>query len=355
MARVEAARYLVPLLPAAAVFDLAGRVGGRARSPLLATLLLALVLPVAVSGLAAAAAGGRYTQIAARRWCEEHAGPRDLILAEAYTSALPALDARADVEGSPIFQAASPGIRRRYLQRSWFHVVVVPLSVVGPCTSLVPSGQGPPVEVPIFANVADMNQIFYDPRLFAWADYVITSSAVRGRYEADPARHAVECRFYRWLDSTAVVAARFAPNGTVAGPTIVVYRIGARAQAALATAGALSPLWWAEQIPMAYRREATTLLGAPWEGGALRDADGAPAPWVSSLAAAYDEKIRPFAKGMAVNLAELGRLDEARVYAEATLLMLPGDAEARLVREFCDRARATRAASTAGISGPQQE
>lgn len=58
---------------------------------------------------------------------------------------------------------------------------------------------------------------------------------------------------------------------------------------------------------------------------------------------------------MAVNLAELGRLDEARVYAEATLFMVPGDAEARLVLEFCDRARATRAASTAGITGTRRE
>jgi hypothetical protein len=361
VARVEAARYLVALLPAVAVlatvavFDLAERFGGRTRGLLRTMLLLALLLPVAVAGVAAAAVGSRYTQIAARRWCETHIGPHDLILAEAYTAQLPSLDARAMVEGSPIFQAASPAARRRYLQRSWFHVVPVPLSVVGPCTSLVQPGQGPPVDVPIFAHVADVNQIFYDPRLFAQADYVLTSSAVRGRYEADPVRYGVESHLYRLLDSTAVVAARFAPHGDVAGPTIVIYRVGARAQAALGTEGLLPSLWWVERIPAAYRWEATNLLGVRWQGEAVRGADGALAPWVLSLAAHFDEKIRPFTNAMAVNLAELGRLDAARSYAEATLLMAPDDAEGRLVREFCDRARAARAVSMGRTAATHSE
>jgi hypothetical protein len=327
------------VLAAAAVFDLAERVGGRTRGLLRTMLLLGLLLPVAVAGLAAAAVGSRYTQIAARRWCETNIGPRDLILAETYTAQLPSLDARATVEGSPIFQAASPEARRRYLQRSWFHVVRVPLAVVGPCTNLVQPGQGPPVDVPIFAHVADVNQIFYDPRLFAQADYVLTSSAVRGRYEADPVRYGAQSQLYRLLDSTAVVAARFTPHGNVAGPAIVIYRVGARAQAALGTGGSLPSLWWAERIPAAYRWEATNLLGVRWQGGAVRGADGALAPWVLSLAPHFDERIRPFTNAMAVNLADLGRLDAARSYAEATLLMVPDDAEGRLVREFCDRPR----------------
>jgi hypothetical protein len=361
VARVEAARYLVVLLPAVAVlatvavFDLAGRVSGRTRWILRSILLLALLLPVAVAGVAAAVAGSRYTQIAARRWCETHIGPRDLVLAEAYTAKLPSIDARVMVEGSPIFRAASPEARRRYLRRPWFHVVPVPLSVVGPCTNLVRPGQGPPVDVPIFAHVADVNQMFYDPRLFAQADYVLTSSAVRGRYEADPVRHGVQSRLYRLLDSTAIVAARFAPQGDVAGPTIVIYRVGARAQAALGAGGLLPALWWAERIPAAYRREATRLLGALGQGEAVRGADGAPAPWVRSLAAHFDEKIRPFTNAMALNLADLGRFDAARSYAEATLLMVPGDAEGRLVREFADRARATRADSTGRTRGTHRE
>ena len=351
VARVEAARYLVVLLPAVAVLaavaacDVAERGGGRTRVLLRTLLLLALLVPVAVAGVAAAAVGSRYTRIAARRWCETHVGTRDLVMAEAYTAQLPSLDARAGVEGSPIFQAAGPEVRRRYLRRSWFCVVPIPLSVVGPCTSLVQPAEGPPVDVPIFGHVADVNQMFYDPRLFAQADYVLTSSAVRGRYEADPARHAVESRLYRMLDSTAVVAARFAPHGDVAGPTIVIYRLGARARAALGAGGPLPPLWWTERIPTAYRQEATRLLGSRWQGDAALGADGALAPWVRSLSAHFDEKVRPFDNSMAVNLAGLGRYDAARCYAEAALLMAPDDAVGRLVREICDRNRARRADS----------
>lgn len=207
LARVEAARYLVPLIPAVAVlasaaaFDLAGRFDGRVRTAALAALIAALLVPVGVAGVKAGAAGSDYTQIVARRWCEAHVGTCDLILAEAYTAPLPSLSARMEVEASPIFAAAGPAARQRYLQRTWYHTVAVPLEVVGLCTSLVQPEQGPPVEVPIFPHVADMNQLYYDPRLFAQADYVLTSSAVRGRFEADPARSRPGCR--AWPEPTS--------------------------------------------------------------------------------------------------------------------------------------------------------
>ncbi len=343
VARVEAARYLVPVIPAVAVLAaaaahaLAGRLPGGARGVALALLVAALLLPVGAAGLEAAAAGGGSTQSVARRWCEAHLDRRAMILAEAYTAPLPATEARAQVEASPIFAAASEAARRRYLARPWFQVVEVPLSVVGPCTNLVQPAEGPPVEVAIFPHVADMNQIFYDPRLLAGVDYVLTSSAVRGRYAADSARYAPELRLYRLLDSTAVVLARFAARGSVAGPPIGVYRLGPRARAVLDARGPLPALWWAEPIPLEYRRRASALLGAPREGGAPRTASGSLAAWVASLAPVYDEHIRPFADAMAVNLAELERLDAARAYAEATLTILPGDGVARAVREYCDR------------------
>ncbi len=43
---------------------------------------------------------------------------------------------------------------------------------------------------------------------------------------------------------------------------------------------------------------------------------------------------------MAVNLAELGRLDAARRFAEVTLTVQPADDQARRVRAFCERAGA---------------
>jgi hypothetical protein len=355
VARVEAARYLVTLYPpiavlvAVAALDLGARVRGRAGSVARATLVAVLVVPVAIAGVAAAASGSRYTQVAARRWCESHLGAADLVLAEAYTGTLPSLAARAEVEVSPIFAAASPAVRRRYLERGWLHVVPVPLAVAGAVTARIQPAEGPPVEIPVFARAGDVNQLFYDPRLYAAADVVLTSSAVRGRYEAEPDRCVAECRLYRLLDSTAVEAARFAPSGTVAGPEIVVYRIGARARAALGAAGALPPLWWAERVPPAYRRAAMSCLGQDGADLAVLGPDGAPAPWVRSLVFVFRDQVRPFTTTMAMNLAQLGRLDAARGFAAAGLTMDPADEEARAVREFCERARSrTR---TAGASG----
>ena len=339
-----AMRYLLPLFPAiavlaaAAAFDLGGWLRGPARRAALALLLVALIGPVAFAGLAAAAAGGSDTRIAARRWCEQHFGPRDLILAEVWAPALRTVDLRASTVESPTFAAASPAWRRRYLERRWFHVVAIPLSVVGPCTNLVPVERGPAVEVPIFRDVSDVNQIFYDRRLFAPADWVVTSSAVRGRYEAQPARYTVECRLYRALDSIATVAARFAPEGGRTGPTIVIYRVSASARAALGSEGPLPATWWAERIPEEYRRESTELLGLPWREDPVRRADGALSPWVLSLAPVFEQKIQPFLNTMAVNLAEVGRCPEARSFADATLAERPEDEQARRVREFCDRA-----------------
>ena len=74
------------------------------------------------------------------------------------------------------------------------------------------------------------------------------------------------------------------------------------------------------------------MLPDAWRtGGAPRTPRGAPAPWVQSLAAVYEERLRPFAQAMALNLAELDRLEPAREFSAATLEVLPGDAEACLL------------------------
>jgi hypothetical protein len=341
LARVEAERYLVPVIPlvaalaAAAACDVTERLAGRPRAVTWAALAGALLLPALIAGTRAGAAGSGTTQVAARRWCETHLGRGSLAIVELHGPHIATRSAALDVEANPIFRAASPALRARFTSRPWWRAVALPLAVVGPCTSLIQPARGAPVEVPIFPHVVDMNRLFYDPRLFAAADYVITSSAVRGRFAADPVRYRTENRLYGLLDSSATQVARFEARGTAVGPTLTVYRIGARARAALSADGLLDPLWWAAAVPAAYRRAADSLLvpGTPWTGGDVRGPDGAPAPWVLSLAGTYDEKLRPFAQDMALNLAELGRLEEARTFAEATLLVLPRDAEARIVLE----------------------
>src|SRR5262249_23557431 len=153
----------------------------------------------------------------------------------------------------------------------------IPALVAGTCVvTLVPPGR-PPVDVTVFAHASDFNGVVYDPRLLAGVDYVITSSAIRARFAADPLRYWGPCALYRLLGSTATVAARFASGRGVSGPALTIYRL---------PAGGLAPRplgtwWWTENVPRAFRAQATALLapGAPVPASPTL-ANGAPAPWV---------------------------------------------------------------------------
>jgi len=357
-ARFGAERYLVPVIPvaaalaASAALELASRAAQRWRVALTALLLAGLLIPPFVSGTRAAARGGRLTQVEARRWLEAHLTVRDLVVEEAWGPGLPSVSARVLVQTSPIFTAAGPEAQRRYLKRPWFHAVPLPLFVAGRVSSRVlPPGRGA-VDVEVFPAAVDLNGVAYHGSLFGGVDVVVTSSSVRGRFTADSVRHAAVCRFYRVLDSTATVVARITPHDQLGGPEIVVYRLGPRAHAALAASGPRDPLWWVAGVPAEYRRRATGVLGSRWEGGAPWSAPGQPAPWVGSLAGVYDERLRPFVEAMVVNLVDLGRLDEAEWFAEATLLALPDDPVAQMARGFCLRHRAVPAPSAPPKSAP---
>ncbi len=357
-ARFGAERYLVPVVPAAAALaaaaalELVARLAPRWRAAAAVVLLGGLLVPALVTGTRMAARGGRLTQVEARRWLEANLSPRDLVVEEAWGPGLPAVSARVVVETSPIFRAAGPEARRRYLERPWFHAVPLPLFVAGRVSSRLQPPGGDAVDLEVFPAAVDLNEVVYDGRLFGGVDVVVTSSAVRGRFAADPARYATTCGFYRVLDSTATVLTRIGPDDQLSGPEIVVYRLGPRAHAALAASGPLDPLWWVAGVPAEYRRRATGVLGAPWDGGAPRSAPGQPAPWVRSLAGVYDERLRPFVEDMVVNLVDIGRFDEARPLAEATLLLLPDDPVAGMAYDFCLRHRGPAARGAPPGSGP---
>jgi len=291
----------------------------------------ALALPALARGIEAGAAGADSTQERAGRWCEAHLGRGDVLVQEAFGTALLTRSERLETESGALFAAAGVEARRRYRARAWYRIVHLPITIAGRCVASVQPRKGPPVELEIFPHVVDLNAMLYDPRLFAGVDYVLTSSAVRGRFEADP-RFVAERSFYALLDSVPEVAARFRPERGVVGPEIAIYRLGGRARAAIAARGPLDPLWWAELIPERYRAAADSILGvlSP-RGGGPRDATGAPAPWVSSLAPLYASRLATLAGPLAVNLAEVGRWAEARGLTAASLAVLPGDLEACLI------------------------
>jgi hypothetical protein len=183
------------------------------------------------------------------------------------------------------------------------------------------------VRLSVFPHVADFNRVYYDPRLFAGVDYVLTSSAVRGRFEADRGRYAVENRLYALLDSSAGVAARFRDRTADGEREIVIYRLGPRARAAIDAFGPLDPLWWATYIPRSYREQAETLLvPVPQRtAGRLRDAQGTAAAWVRTLTPIFENRFRPLAVAMAFELMEHGRPALARHFAMAVLELDPGN------------------------------
>jgi len=88
LARVEAGRYSVPVIPVAATLaavaalDLAQRFAARRAALAGAVAAAALIVPVAPGGLTAAASGRDHTQAQARRWCEANVPEPALLLQE---------------------------------------------------------------------------------------------------------------------------------------------------------------------------------------------------------------------------------------------------------------------------------
>lgn len=344
-ARYALGHYLVPVIPTAAVLtavtalELARRAPRRWSRPLAALLLAALVAPVAFHGLGEAIAKADVPQVRAHHWLEQHVGSRDVVLMETWGPRLPSLVERLTTLDDPRFAAASPELRRRYLARRWFYAIELPLKVGGRVAGGVTAADGRRHEVDVFPSALDANCVTYDPRLFALADFVVTSSAVRGRFEQEPARYADICHVYHLLDGTATVVARFVPPSPAAGPSLVVYRIGRGARTALAASGPLEPTWWTEKIPDEYRRAVTALGDTPWEADALQP-DGTASPWVRSLAHVYQDHLLTFADRLALTLVDLGRCDAAQPLVEGTLLVLPDDPVAVSLYERCTGTRA---------------
>jgi len=336
LGRIEAERYLIPIVPLAAslislaIFESAALVPRRWRAAALATTLAALGIPVVFSGFAAAASGEDTTQLAARRWLEGHLGDRELLIQEAFGAELPTKRSVRDLSMTRAFQAARPEARERFLSRRTFRSVSLPLAVAGRAEVTL-RWKGRAITLRLFPHISDLNRFYYEPALLEGVDYFLTSSAVRGRFEADSMRDSVQVRLYRLLDSSADTAAVFRATGSRAGPTIVIYRLGERAQRALRErSGALDPLWWAARVPMEYRRQVQSM--APEEGPAaavaMRNPDGTFTAWMRSLRTLFAERLRDFAYDLSLELTELGRTAEAERLAASIISVDPGDVPA---------------------------
>lgn len=77
--------------------------------------------------------------------------------------------------------------------------------------------------IPMFSTFPERARPFYDLSLYGMADFIVTSSMVRFRYEREPARFERQIAFYEELTRVFEVVREFKPVGRP-GPTITIYR-----------------------------------------------------------------------------------------------------------------------------------
>lgn len=336
-ARMAALRYSVPLAAlvslcgAIAILAAADRYLSRFRPPRhragLAVVLAAIVvLPAMWGGIPAAAAGSDTTFSQARRWCEANFDQETIIVQESWGAGLRTQrDIRA-LSSQPAFSRASMERREAYTSSPQYRSVVLPLATQGDIRVGLTSVSGDRESVILFAHAADLNAIYYDPALYAGVDIMLTSSTVRGRYEANPERFEVQRRFYDYLERSADEVVRFTPHGTIIGSEIRIYRMPEiRLGGSGETARALNPYWWVDGVPKKIRL-AIEEIGVPQHlrtGGEVWSRDGRPAAWMRGLWRFYDRYVRVYLGPLSQHLAELDRCEEARAYSGALLAVMP--------------------------------
>jgi len=276
--RMHATRYLVPLIPLAAVLvapaalDLSDRLarwgcwGRKGRWPFgqrgaVLTILTLLLVPVILSGLKGAMAGSDTTQGQARRWFATHLAENELVFQEEYGAQLPTLFEVQGIVDNPSFAAASATTRERFLAQPRYRSVTVAMVASGRLSVAIHDEHDQLHRLVVFPHASDINQVFYHPAQLAGVDYFLKSGGVSQRYERDPERYRQQLRFYTFLDEFAEKAVSLRPEGTTSGPEITIYRLGPRVQATIARDYAYLDLyWWAAAVPMDYRHTADELL-----------------------------------------------------------------------------------------------
>lgn len=353
---VPADRYVLPVLVAAlplaalALQALVRRTPWPAAAAALgATLVVATQVPEARALVGAEA---HTTQRDAHLWLLAHTTREQLLMSEAYGPELLARASVAEWRAGELGRRASPAWRQRLDDAPWRRLVVPPLEVAGRLALPVPDGEA---LVPL-PDLTRLNDAYYAPALWSAADWVITSSAVRGRLTADSARVRAPLALYRALDRHAELAAHFVPGPGVQGPELHVYRLDAAARAALGSPLAVDPLWWTAPVDTAYRARADAILAA------RARADDPLRPWQRLLVPLFDGRVRPLLRALADELAPLGRHEAVLGYLRTSLAVIPADPDGarrgaasavRLGRT--DEARALMERALPAVPAPEAE
>jgi len=194
------------------------------RRRLVATALVLLCfVPPALGTLAYHRERSRGSTLAQAKGYFLDSANRGVVLAmEPYGPDLPRGE-QDQLRAEPVFQRLSLAQRERYLDRTFFEIVYLPFDV----------------------SRVKLSAFYYDLRHLVAYDYIVTSSAVRGRYEREPERFPRQVAFYADLERFARLERSFAPGDDARGPEIRVYRLDEAGRQRLQNArGALTPEFW---------------------------------------------------------------------------------------------------------------
>ncbi len=232
-------RYMLPLvLPLAvaatvalrAAVDRWPRASARPSPAMAVAAVILLAWPAQGLARFLDAQGRTSTQQAAADWFATHAATdTTTVVTERYGPHL-LEDPRTTDDYQPIFDRLDEDQKRRLFDRPFFVYQLLPM----------------------YSARVHLTAYYYDLRHFLAYDYVVTSGAVRRRYEGEPERFPRQVAFYRDLDAYMQVAADFAPGDDYRGPRVTLHRWSAEGRRRLlADRGRLDSTHyraWAERV-----------------------------------------------------------------------------------------------------------
>jgi tetratricopeptide (TPR) repeat protein len=200
---MKADRYLLPILPVLLLFAATALDGiprlpaiaeGKRRIAAAALLFLAAAVPLAAHYTAHTRRYEPDSRTLAREWLEANVPSGAFIVSESYGP---------ELMGPQMLLSLDKGIRTRLLERTADR----PQYAVQP--------------IPMMQVYPELTEVFYDLRLYADADVIITSSAVASRYRNEPKRFPGHIAFYEGLEEFFMVIGQF-EGGT--GPRVTFYK-----------------------------------------------------------------------------------------------------------------------------------
>lgn len=200
---MQADRYLLPVIPIIALFatalaaEIASRVGHNLRAPALGTVAILFALPQFLLFPEHLLRTRPDTRTLAKAWIEAHIPSGSFLVSEAYGPVVFAPQELVNME---------PSVRRRVLE------------LIDP---ELPNYAMQPISM--YQIGAERSAVFYNLSLYAEiADAIITTDAVRSRYEREPERFPRQVAFYDSLEATFEMVKEFVPNQQP-GPRIRIY------------------------------------------------------------------------------------------------------------------------------------